>query len=187
MAELKYPRFNTIYNSREEALIKLKEISRSYGEPVTIRYYNNDKTVCIILAIYKSELIGDFEISYDSNPELQPKVYSISKNNPDISDIDYINSALSGKIPVIGDIVIITDICGELPITKSFIYTNGDIWKLLTTPSGSISSLDIGNTLTPVVKEDGSVDLEVKVDNSTIKYDDSIGGLTVGILNGGTF
>ena len=184
MAELKYPRFNTIYSTREEALIKLSELSRSYGEPVTIRYYNSKRDICIILAIYKSNLIGDFEISYDSNPEIKSSVYSFTKDNPNFSDNDCINNALLGKIPVMGDIVVITDVTGEVPLMKSYIYT--ETWKLLSTPSGSISSLNIGDSLMPVIKEDGSANLEVKVDNSTIKIDET-GGLTVGILNGGTF
>lgn len=186
MAELKYPRFNTIYATREEALVKLKELSRSYGEPVAIRYYNSKKYICVILAIYKSEAVGDFEISYDSNPEMQSSVYSVTKSNSDMSDKDCIDAALFGKTPILGDIIVITDISEEITIAKSYIFTDG-IWKLLSTPSGSLSSLNVGNSLVPVVKEDGSTDLEVRVDNNSIKYDDAVGGLTVSVLNGGTF
>lgn len=186
MAELKYPRFNTIYSSREEAINKLNELTRSYGEPVAIRYYNTSKLVCVLLAIFKSEYKGDYEISYDSNPDLIAKVFNITKNDSSISDEECINNALFGKIPVQGDIVIITDLSDEIPIVKSFIYTEKS-WKLLATPSGSLSSLNLGDSLVPVINEDGSANLEVKVDNSTIKYDDTTGGLTVGTLNGGTF
>ena len=185
MAEIIYPRFNTIYATREVALAKLSELSRSYGEPVAIRYYNNSKTICVILAIFKSAITGDFEISYDSNPELKSKVYNVTKENPSLTDEDTINSVLFGKTPIIGDVVIIFEATNSL--TKSYIYTDDKEWKLLSTPYGPLSTTKIGDTLVSVVNEDGTSDLEVKLDNSTIVYNKDKGGLTVNIINGGTF
>ena len=72
MAELRYPRFNTIYNSREEAINKLDNLSRSYGEPVAIRYYSSDKKeVYVILAMYKSDVKGDYVINFDKSSSSQ--------------------------------------------------------------------------------------------------------------------
>lgn len=67
MAELRYPRFNTIYASRDEAIAKLDNLSRSYAEPVTIRYYGEDKKICVILAMYKSDKKGDYVINFDED------------------------------------------------------------------------------------------------------------------------
>lgn len=186
MAELKYPRFNTIYATRDEALSKLNDLTRSYGEPVAIRYYNNTKKICVLLAIFKSELKGDYEISYDSNPEMTPRVYTVIKVDTDISDVECINAALFGKTPIQNDIVILTDSSETVSVVRSYIFVEGS-WTLLATPTGAMSSVDIGSSLLPVKNEDGSVSLEVKVDNSTITYDEATGGLTVNKLNGGTF
>lgn len=187
MAEFKYPRFNTIYPTREEAIEKLDNLTRAYGEPVAIRYYNTSKTVCVLLAIFKSDAKGDYSISYDSNPETTPKVYTITKTDSSITDEEYINIALFGKTPIDNDIVILTDCSEDIPYTKSYIYTDNK-WILLSNQgNGSIGSLDLGNSLVPIVNEDGSSRLEVKTDNSTISYSEEVGGLTVKKINGGTF
>ena len=67
MAELRYPRFNNIYASREDAISKLDNLSRSYAEPVTIRYYNSENKICVILAMYKSDKPGDYVINFDED------------------------------------------------------------------------------------------------------------------------
>ena len=67
MAELRYPRFNQIYASREEAIKKLDNLSRSYAEPVTIRYYDENNKICVILAMYKSDSVGDYVINFDES------------------------------------------------------------------------------------------------------------------------
>lgn len=199
MAELRYPRFNTIYSSRNEAIKKLNELVRSYGEPVAIRYYNSTKEVCVILALYVSESKGDYSISYDSNKELNPSVYTSTKTSPSQTDEECIRIALFGKSPVPQDIVIITDQSGEEKSIRSYIYTTSDGWKLLSTGGGnngsgggeyhpdSVGSLLLGDSVTTGVDEEGNKTLEVKTDGSTIVYNEELGGLTVGTIYGGTF
>lgn len=191
MAELRYPRFNTVYNNREEALKKLNELTRSYGEPVAIRYYNSKKEICIIVAVYKSESIGDYSISYDSNADLIPNAYTVTKDNPDTTDEDLIKTALFGKVPVSNDIVIITDNTLEIPTVKSYIYiASNDSWKILSSSSGApgtIGSLVLGDSVVTGKDESGQTTLEVKVDGSTLIYDELLDGITVKELNGGTF
>lgn len=191
MAELRYPRFNTVYNNREEALKKLNELTRSYGEPVAIRYYNSKKEICIIVAVYKSESLGDYSISYDSNADLIPNAYTVTKDNPDTTDEDLIKTALFGKVPVSNDIVIITDNTLEIPTVKSYIYiASNDSWKILSSSSGApgtIGSLVLGDSVVTGKDESGQTTLEVKVDGSTLIYDELLDGITVKELNGGTF
>lgn len=191
MAELRYPRFNTVYNNREEALKKLNELTRSYGEPVAIRYYNNKKEICIIVAVYKSESLGDYSISYDSNADLIPNTYTVTKDNPDTTDEDLIKTALFGKVPVSNDIVIITDNTLEIPTVKSYIYiASNDSWKILSSSSGApgtIGGLVLGDSVATGKDESGQTTLEVKVDGSTLIYDELLDGITVKELNGGTF
>lgn len=74
MAELRYPRFNTIYASRDEAIAKLDNLSRSYAEPVTIRYYSEDNKICVILAMYKSDKKGDYIINFDEDTDFSGDV-----------------------------------------------------------------------------------------------------------------
>lgn len=131
MAELRYPRFNTIYLSRNEAIKKLDELVRSYGEPVAIKYYNSTREVCVILALYISDSKGDYSISYDSNKELNPSVYTSTKTSTSQTDEECIKIALFGKSPVPQDIVIITDQSGGEKSIRSYIYTPSDDWKLL--------------------------------------------------------
>lgn len=191
MAELRYPRFNTVYNNREEALKKLNELTRSYGEPVAIRYYNSKKEICIIVAVYKSESLGDYSISYDSNADLIPNAYTVTKDNPNTTDEDLIKTALFGKVPVSNDIVIITDNTLEIPTVKSYIYiASNDSWKILSSSSGApgtIGSLVLGDSVATGKDESGQTTLEVKVDGSTLIYDELLDGITVKELNGGTF
>ena len=192
MAELRYPRFNTVYNNRETALGKLNEITRSYGEPVAIRYYNSKREICIIVAVFKSEGRGDYSISYDSNADLIPNAFTITKTDPNQTDEECINSALFGKDPVPSDIVIITDVTIEIPITKSYIYVSSGNWKVLSSggnsgEDGTIGGLVLGDSVGTGIDENGNTTLEVKVDGSTLTYDEKIGGLTVSHLNGGTF
>ena len=229
MAELRYPRFNAICSNRNEAIKKLNELTRSYGEPVAIRYYNRENKSCVILAIFKSENKGDYEISYDSNTELLPNVYTVNVNNSDSgdstivlettllikspdsqvkeeinvldldsgivmndstltiletkkSDQEYIDIALNGRLPVTGDIVIIT----ENQSIRSYIYARGDrggIWQILS----SDSKISVGDSISYEDNEFGEPVLEVKTDNNTIIYDNNIGGLTVKRIYGGTF
>lgn len=191
MAELRYPRFNTVYNNREEALKKLNELTRSYGEPVAIRYYNSKKEICIIVAVYKSESLGDYSISYDSNADLIPNAYTVTKDNPNTTDEDLIKTALFGKVPVSNDIVIITDNTLGIPTVKSYIYiASNDSWKILSSSSGApgtIGSLVLGDSVATGKDESGQTTLEVKVDGSTLIYDELLDGITVKELNGGTF
>lgn len=206
MAEFRYPRFTTIYSDREEAVKKLNELTRSYGEPVAIRYYNSKRTICVILAIFKSDRRGDYDISYDSNTELQPSIYTITIDGGNTvlsvdlpenyiingtsnktkgifsgdekSDMDYINSALSGKTPVIGDLVLIK----ESQAVRSYIYTK-DGWQALFVSEGLV----LGDSVMFEKNEEGESALEVKTDNSSIIYDEEVGGLTVNKIYGGTF
>lgn len=137
MAELRYPRFNAIYSNRDEAIKKLNELTRSYGEPVAIRYYNNENKTCVILAIFKSESKGDYEISYDSNTELLPNVYTIEKDNSDKTDLEYIDIALKGKQPIEKDIVIIKSMNNVV----SYIFTNNN-WQILSTSGNGSATID---------------------------------------------
>ena len=117
---------------------------------------------------------------------MTPRVYTVVKVDTDVSDVECINAALFGKTPIQNDIVILTDSSETVSVVRSYIFVEGS-WTLLATPTGAMSSVDIGNSLLPIKNEDGSVSLEVKVDNSTITYDEATGGLTVNRLNGGTF
>ena len=138
MAELRYPRFNAIYSNRDEAIKKLNGLTRSYGEPVAIRYYSSENKTCVILAIFKSEGKGDYEISYDSNTELLPNVYTIEKDNSDKTDLEYIDIALKGKQPIERDIVIIESMNN---VVVSYIFTNNN-WQILSTSGSGSATID---------------------------------------------
>ena len=228
MAELRYPRFNTIYSNRDEAIKKLDGLTRSYGEPVAIRYYNTKKDVCVILAIFKGEKKGEYDISYDSNIELLPSIFTIEISKETIgnsdkkiilnidlpenyiidgkfdteysddvtiidentvkvilddekrSDIDYIEIALSGRQPIISDIVIIKE---DIAV-RSYIYTS-EGWQILS--ASSSENLILGDSVVFEKNELGESTLEVKTDNNTIIYSEEAGGLTVNKIYGGTF
>lgn len=194
MAELRYPRFNTIYPKREDAIKKLDELVRSYGEPVAIRYYNSQKEVCVILAIFTGDSKGEYEISYDSNADLVPSVYTVTKEDTTQTDEECIDAALFGKAPIGYDIVIITDLSLDEPAIRSYIYSSTKGWKILSSGNagmgsgeGTIGSLVLGDSVTSEVNEQGQSTLEVKTDGVTLVYNEELGGLTVNKISGGTF
>lgn len=198
MAELRYPRFNKIYSTRQEAIEKLDDLTRAYGEPVAIRYYNRKNEVCVILAIYKGEAKGEYSISYDSNAELIPSVYTSIKDSS-ITEEECLKNALGGKEPVGNDIVIITDASTGIPTLKSYVYsTTQSKWLVLSSGGSSntpgedgesipVGSLFLGDSLAVGTNDKGESTLEVKTDGTSLAFDEELGGLTIKTVSGGVF
>lgn len=173
----RFTRFNNIYDSKKDAILKLDNISRHYAETVAIRYYNNGST-CVILALFNSERIGDYIISFDSGSEsLDSRVFETKKLAEDQSDEDCIKAFFSDKVPRDKDIVIIR--ANNLE-QVSYIYYN-KTWTSLY--SHVDFSLESSRSVKVEKKEGNTFKANVKTDNSSIIVGES--GLEVGIIDGG--
>lgn len=175
----RFTRFNNIYDSKREAILKLDNTSRHYAETVAIRYYNNGST-CVILALFNSEKVGDYIISFDSGSEsLDSKVFKTEKSVENQSDEDCINAFFSDKIPRDKDIIIIKTNNLE---QNSYIYYD-KTWISLY--SHADFSLEESESIEVSKKENtlNTFKAEVKTDNLSIVVGDN--GIEVGIIDGG--
>lgn len=94
MAKLQYTRFENIFESREIAINKLNEISRNFAEPVMIRYYGTDKNIKTMVALFRSESIGDYVLQYDE------------EKDGSVTDLeDLINQMLDFNKPLVSPVI----------------------------------------------------------------------------------
>ena len=192
MAQGQLTRFECIYSSREEALKALSCSSRQYAELVAVRYYNENEEVCIILAIYKSADLGDFEIVSDSYLCCnQPRIFTAKKQSEDQSDYECILIALFGEKPKNGDVVILTSYDGTTSITYTMIGgewiktggTTADGLGIIFEDSGTIDF-----TLSPGPTESKKIlKADVKLDKDNLVYDGEIDAIRINRIYGGTF
>lgn len=192
MARFQYTRFETIYDNREQAIELLSGLSRLYAETVAVKYYDNLGNICIILGLYKSTVPGDFEISYETRESSGsfPRVFTVKRTGSQ-SNLDCINVALFGEVPINRDIVIITEI-DNLSVT-SLIYYKGE-WELLSTPGAGgnvnpgVTNIEAVNTDTVNMEyKDGKISAKVNLDESSLVYDPEVSGIRVNKIYGGTF
>lgn len=193
MAKMNYTRFEVIYPNRDAALEKLNGISRSYAEPVAIRYYDEAGDVYIIVSIYKSDQVGDYEITYETGLGAGGaglgRVFTIKKVSEEQTDMECINAALFGEIPESLDIVIIKSVDGL--VTTSYIYYDG-MWNLLGQGASSDKTTFLdSDTIEMVVTEntprEKTVQANVKIDGKNLVVDEETGKIRVGKIYGGTF
>lgn len=190
MAQL--TRFECIYSTRDEAIKALSCASRQYAELVAVRYYNEAEEVCLLLAIYKSADLGDFDIVSDTMELSQgPRVFTAKKQSEEQSDYECILIALFGEKPKNGDVVILTSYDGTTSITYTMI---GGQWiKTGGTTADGLGIIfedsdTIDFTMSPGPTETKkSLIAEVKLDNNSLGYDEKVDGIRVKKIYGGTF
>lgn len=190
MAELRYPRFENIYPSREDAVSKLDGLTRSYAEPVTIRYYGSNGKIYIILAVYKSSRKGDYVISFNESnfsgtTSASDLVYMLVKADDTKTDLEYISEKVLN--PRIGDITILTDTTSEIIIKRSYVWS-GSSWEVLSSggAEGTVGNLVLGDSVKTGIDENGNQTLEVNTDGTTLITNED-GSISVGQVNRGTF
>lgn len=198
MANLQFTRVKEVFQTRKDAINKLNELCRTYAEGVVVKYLSDcvdecgNKLIRLIFAIYKSSEKGDYEIIYDTDPANLTggtRVFKARKQKEDQTDVEAINVALFGETPKNGDIVTITSFDGLSVV--SYIFSEGD-WSCLGFGDGSSEG---GSSLVGVEDTD-TIDLtleanklkaEVKLDNQSLLYDPTVGGIRVNKIYGGTF
>lgn len=192
MAQSQLTRFECIYSTRDEAIKALSCASRQYAELVAVRYYNEAEEVCLLLAIYKSADLGDFDIVSDTMELSQgPRVFTAKKQSEEQSDYECILIALFGEKPKNGDVVILTSYDGTTSITYTMI---GGQWiKTGGTTADGLGIIfedsdTIDFTMSPGPTETKkSLIAEVKLDNNSLGYDEKVDGIRVKKIYGGTF
>lgn len=192
MAQGQLTRFECIYSSREEALKALECSSRQYAELVAVRYYNDNEDVCIMLVIFKSADLGDFEIVSDSMLCCnQPRIFTARKQSETQTDAECILIALFGEKPHNGDVVILTSYDGTTSITYTMI--GGEWIKTGGTTADGLGIIfedtdTIDFTLSPGPTETKKIlTADVKIDNIGLIHDDSIDAIRINKIYGGTF
>lgn len=191
---LQLNRFNNIYPTRESAFSLLNNLSRSYSECVTVRYYEDPETekIGIIVVIYKSETKGDYEVIYESAEkiiETSFRIFRVTRQYEGQSDLECINVALFGETPVNRDMVIITSTTGNTTVTLIYyekewirIGSDGSEIKVINSDTVNLEMIvDPENNLDKTIKAD------VKIDGESIIYDNSIDKIRVNKIYGGTF
>lgn len=178
--KFRYTRFTRVYKSRKEAIRKLNNTSRYYGENVAISYKDDDK-VNIILALYKSTSPGDYEINYESGwsgGSGSEEIVSVTRKEGE-SDIDALNRAIAK--PGNGDIVVISG-----SQDTAYIYNNGG-WLCLSKKL-ELDKID-SDTIKFNISEDPVLGIytitgEVPIDETSLIVSET-GKLQVGIIDGG--
>lgn len=185
-------RFECVYSSRDEALKALSCLSRQYAELVAVRYYDDNDDVCMLLVIFKSADLGDFDIVSDSlSSNNQPRIFTAKKQSEDQTDSECILIALFGEKPNNGDVVILTSYDGTTSITYTMI--GGEWIKTGGTTADGLGitfedSDTIDFTLSPGASETKKIlTADVKIDNVGLVYDESIDAIRVNTIYGGTF
>lgn len=197
MANLQFTRINKVFSSREDAIARLNELSRTYAESVVAMYNSSNNTEELILVIYKSKEKGDYYIIHDtfSSKNNGFKLYRVRKTSEDQSDSECINIALFGEEPKNYDIVSITSFDGGSVI--SYIYYEGS-WSVLGSGGGeygaNIGTLTTANTETvnltlepSIVPSEKILKADVNLDNQSLIYDNDIKGIRVNKIYGGTY
>ena len=192
MAQGILTRFDCIYSSREEAIKALDCSSRQYAELVAVRYYDDDEDVCIMLVIFKSADLGDYEIISDSKSlSMEPRIFTAKKQSESQTDAECILIALFGEKPHNGDVVILTSYDGTTSITYTMIGgewiktggTTADGLGIIFEDSGTIDF-----TMSPGPSESKKIlTADVKLDNVGLIQDPEIDAIRIAKIYGGTF
>lgn len=201
MANLQFTRINKIFSSKESAIERLDQLSRTYAEGVVVKYLSYDGVNSIenlIFAIYKSDTKGDYTIIYDSSSPASTsgfRVFTVKKTSEDQTDSEAINVALFGEDPKNYDIAIITSFDGNS--VYSYIYYEGSWNYLAVGGGGSSTNLNISATDTdtidltletnPSISTEKILKADVKIDNQSLVFDEEAGGIRVNKIYGGTF
>lgn len=179
-------RFINIFNSKDEAIRKLDNTSRYYGEPVMIRYRDENGYTRVMLALYKSEAKGDYEIGYDPDSRVSnERIHNILKEEGE-SDEDALSRCYIGKPgPFNGDLVIVSS-----PNLNNvvYIYLN-DTWLNFSQNLTLRTSTKISDSISIDLSLDESLGIytiggNVKVDGKSI-VSSPTGKLSVNIIDGG--
>jgi hypothetical protein len=152
----RYTRFTKIYNSREEAIKKLDNTKRYYAENVAIRYYKDGKAETI-LALFRSENTGDYDINFDSSDPTGGggiKGIVLTRGQGQ-SDMEVINAYYFGKTPKEGDLVIIK------PENTTYIYL-GQEWLCISGGGSEEKVKDVRINGSSIV-EDGIADIDLEI------------------------
>lgn len=185
----RYTRFNNIYSSREAAIKKLNNTSRYFAENVCVQYKDSSSgRVEIILALYKSESLGDYVINFDSasgGTNERANTYEVTRQ-PGETDKDCINRATSSANALVNrDIVVINESNGNTSVV--YMYTCGT-WNAITNNT-TIETRDTGtvkfNLITDVEVGKCTLSATVPIDKSSIVLDPNTKSIKVGIIDGG--
>ena len=192
MAQGILTRFDCIYSSREEAIKALDCSSRQYAELVAVRYYDDDEDICIMLVIFKSADLGDYEIISDSKSlSMEPRIFTAKKQSESQTDAECILIALFGEKPHNGDVVILTSYDGTTSVTYTMIGgewiktggTTADGLGIIFEDSGTIDF-----TISPGPSESKKIlTADVKLDGVGLIQDPEIDAIRIAKIYGGTF
>lgn len=185
----RYTRFDNIYSSREAAIKKLNNTSRYFAENVCIQYRDSSSgRVEVILALYKSEKLGDYIINFDSASEgsnQSASTYEVTRQLGE-TDKDCINRATSSAETLVDrDLVVINEKDGNTSVV--YMYTYGT-WNAITNNT-TIETRD-SSTVKFNLITDGDIgkytlSATVPIDESSIVLDPDTGNIKVGIIDGG--
>ena len=171
--KFRYTRFEKIYSSREEAIIKLNNTTRYYAENVAIRYKNGDSFETI-LALFRSETKGDYSINFDSGQQ------GSGEGAGRIFD----RAVFDVMTPREWDLVIIHS---EDVSDISYLYHAG-VWICLTQDL-VLNPHNSATVKLTVTKDDnaGSYDItaEVPIDNKSLYVDPFTEKLRIGVIDCG--
>lgn len=189
MAKLQYTRYEVICSTREEALEKLRSLSRSYAEPVAIRYKAPNNDVYTIVAIYQSTSPGDFEITYETGSMGLGRVFKITRTRSTQTDQELIVAAMFGEVAQPLDIVIIEE--KSSASSTSYVYYNSEwnmLWQGAASETTKFEDSDTVKFSSTETSETGVVvKAEVPIDNETLTVDPGTKKLRVTKIYGGTF
>lgn len=95
MAKIQYTRFEEIFRTREIAINNLNSISRNFAEPVMVKYYGDkDRKVKTLVALYRSNVAGDYVLQYDE------------ERDGSVSDLEeIINQMLDFNKPLVSPVI----------------------------------------------------------------------------------
>lgn len=185
--KFRYTRFEKIYSSREEAIIKLNNTTRYYAENVAIRYKNGDSFETI-LALFRSETKGDYSINFDSGQqgsgEGAGRIFDMTRKEGE-TDVEVLNRAVFDVMtPREWDLVIIHS---EDVSDISYLYHAG-VWICLT--QDLVLNPHNSATVKLTVTKDnnaGSYDItaEVPIDNKSLYVDPFTEKLRIGVIDCG--
>lgn len=191
----RYTRFEKIYSSREEAIIKLNNTSRYFAENVAVRYKNgkSEDSYDTILALFQSNAKGDYIINFDSglgeyigsDGSNVGRIFDMTRKNGE-SDEEVLNRAVFDvvSLPKEWDLVIIHS---ENNSDITYLYHNS-VWICLTQDL-VLTPHDSRTVKLTVVKNEAAdaydITAEVPIDNSSLCIDPTTQKLRVGMIDCG--
>ena len=180
-------RFINIFNSKDEAIRKLDNTSRYYGEPVMIKYRDGKGNTKVMLALYKSEAKGDYEIGYDPDNKINnDRIHSITKEEGESDEDALLRCYIGIPGPFSGDLVIVSS--PDLNNT-TYVYLN-DTWLNFSQNLTLKASTKNNDSVSFELNLDESLGIytiggNVKVDGKSIISSPTTGELSVNLIDGG--